>query len=103
LIAGGYDKHIPYDDFGPIVNQTVKVLVLTGQTAPLIKEAVLKAEGEKPKIIEEEDFKTAVLKAAAEASDGDVVILSPASASFGRFKNFEERGNYFKNIVMNIN
>ena len=102
LIAGGYDKHIPYEDFGPVVNQTVKVLSLTGQTAPLIKEAVLKSEGEKPKIIEEEDFKTAVLKAAAEAVDGDIVILSPASASFGRFKNFEERGNYFKNIVIDI-
>jgi UDP-N-acetylmuramoylalanine-D-glutamate ligase len=59
-----------------VINSTVKVLVLTGQTAPLIKEAVLKAEGERPKIIEEEDFKTAVLKAAAEAKDGDVVILS---------------------------
>lgn len=102
IIAGGYDKHIPYEDFGPVINSTVKVLVLTGQTAPLIKEAVLKAEGERPKIIEEEDFKTAVLKAAAEAKDGDVVILSPASASFDRFKNFEERGNYFKQIVAEL-
>jgi UDP-N-acetylmuramoylalanine--D-glutamate ligase len=99
LIAGGYDKHIPYDVLGPVINEKVKVLVLNGATAPKIKEAVLNAGGEKPLIIENGDFKGAVLQAASMAADGDVVILSPASAAFDQFKNFEERGTCFKKII----
>ncbi len=102
LIAGGYDKHIPYDDLGPAINRKVKILVLNGATAPKIKEAVLKAPGEKPLIIESGDFRSAVLQAAAAAKEGDVVLLSPASAAFDQFKNFEERGNYFKKIIKDL-
>ncbi|MBO4330482.1 MAG: UDP-N-acetylmuramoyl-L-alanine--D-glutamate ligase [Oscillospiraceae bacterium] len=102
LIAGGYDKHIPYDVLGPVINEKVKTLVLTGQTAPKIKEAVLAAAGEKPRIIETDDFRQAVLAAAASAEAGDAVLLSPASASFDKFKNFEERGNYFKKTVSEL-
>ncbi|MBP5165949.1 MAG: UDP-N-acetylmuramoyl-L-alanine--D-glutamate ligase [Oscillospiraceae bacterium] len=102
LIAGGYDKHIPYDVLGPVINEKVKTLILTGQTAPKIKEAVLSAGGEKPRIIETDDLGRAVLAAAAEAGEGDTVLLSPASASFDQFKNFEQRGNYFKKIVSEL-
>jgi UDP-N-acetylmuramoylalanine--D-glutamate ligase len=102
LIAGGYDKHIPYDVLGPVINEKVKTLILTGQTAPKIKEAVLAAPGEKPEIVETEDLQSAVLAAAAGAEAGDTVILSPASASFDRFRNFEERGNCFKKIVSEL-
>ena len=102
LIAGGYDKHIPYDALGPEITRAVKVLILVGATAPKIKQAVLDAPdyrtGE-PVILERETLGEAVNTAYDMAKSGDVVILSPASASFDQFKNFEERGNAFKQFV----
>ena len=50
----------------------------------------------------EDDFRQAVLKASSLAGEGDIVLLSPACASFDHFKNFEERGNLFKKIVMEL-
>ena len=102
LIAGGYDKHIPYDELGKLIAARVKTLVLCGTTAPKIREAVLAAPGPKPEIIEEGDFRAAVLAAARVARPGDTVLLSPASASFDLFKNFEERGERFKEIVRGL-
>ena len=102
LVAGGYDKHIPYAPLGEEIPGKVKTLVLTGPTGPKIKEALLAAGGETPKIIEKADFREAVLAAAAEAVPGDTVLLSPASASFDAFRNFEERGNTFKQIVREL-
>ncbi len=102
LIAGGYDKHIPYEVLGPEICEHVKFLVLTGATGEKIKDAVLQAEGEKPQIVQIEAFSDAVKTAAAAAKPGDTVLLSPASASFDRFKNFMERGNYFKELVQKL-
>ena len=102
LIAGGYDKHIPFAPLGEEIPGHVKTLVLTGPTGPKIKEAVLAAGGETPRIIEKQDFREAVLAAASEAGTGDTVLLSPASASFDAFKNFEERGETFKQIVREL-
>lgn len=99
LIAGGYDKHIPYDDLGPLIGETVRVLVLCGATAEKIRAAVLAAPGPQPEIIKTEDLSSAVLAAAGAAREGEIVLLSPASASFDQFKNFEERGDRFKEIV----
>lgn len=102
LIAGGYDKNIPYDELGPEIVAHVKGLVLTGCTAEKIKQATLSApeyEQGKPEIIEAGNFKDAVLAAHHAAQPGDVVILSPASASFDQFKNFAQRGDTFKAIV----
>ena len=99
LIAGGYDKHIPYDVLGEPICQHVKVLIVTGATAPKIRDCVLAVEGEHPPILEVENLETAVREAAAQAQEGDVVIMSPASASFDRFKNFMERGKLFKSLV----
>ena len=99
LIAGGYDKHIPYAPLGEEIPGRVRALILTGPTGPKIKEAVLAAGGETPLILEEADFRQAVLAAAKEAGPGETVLLSPASASFDAFKNFEERGETFKTIV----
>lgn len=102
LIAGGYDKKIPFDDFGTVVNDKVKKLVLCGFTADKIEAAVKNADNynaEALPIYKLTDFKEAVEKARAVAESGDVVILSPACASFDLFKNFEERGNTFKDIV----
>ena len=80
----------------------MKALLLTGDTAEKIKAAVLAAPGYQagaPEVIDCADLKEAVERARALAKPGDVVILSPASASFDRFKNFEERGNVFKELV----
>jgi len=103
LIAGGYDKQIPYDVLGPEICAHVKTLVLTGATAPKIRAAVEAASGaDRPEILEEDDFERAIRTAAARAKPGDTVLLSPASASFDHFKNFMVRGDTFKRIVMKL-
>lgn len=105
LIAGGYDKQIPYDALGPEIVAHVKKLVLTGATASKIKRAVLESPGYRPEeleIAEVDDFYDAIRKAAALAVPGDVVMLSPASASFDRFPNFMVRGDAYKRTVMEL-
>ena len=101
LIAGGKDKGVPFDELGPEIVARVKTLVLTGLTAEKICEVVQNAPGYEgsPEIIIRSDFRAAVLAARDAAGDGDVVILSPACTSFDRFKNFEERGDTFREIV----
>lgn len=105
LIAGGYDKKIPFDALGPEVQEHVKVLVLTGHTAEKIRQAVVSSPGYqegRPEIVMEDDFRQAVLAARDRAQEGDIVILSPACASFDHFKNFAQRGEIFKEIVRGL-
>ncbi len=100
LIAGGYDKKIPFDEFGTVVNEKVKKLVLVGVTSEKIETAVKNADNyNNLPIYRCTEFKEAVEKARSIAEKGDVVILSPACASFDLFKNFEVRGDAFKDIV----
>ena len=102
LIAGGYDKHIPFDVLGPEVTAHVKLLVLCGATAGKIRAAVEAAPDYRPghpEIIEVTPFRAAVEAARDRAVPGDVVTLSPACAAFDQFKNFAERGKVFKEIV----
>ena len=101
LIAGGYDKHIPYDVLGPEICAHVKKLFLGGATGPKIRQAVEGLPG-CPEITDCGDFTSAVHAAAAAAQPGDVVLMSPASAAFDQFKNFMVRGNYFKKLVMEL-
>lgn len=103
LIAGGYDKHIPYDVLGPEICRHVSKLFLCGATAGKIRAAVEQAENpEKPEIVSCGDFETAVRTAAAAANAGDIVLMSPASASFDQFKNFMVRGECFKKIIKEL-
>ena len=105
LIAGGYDKHIPYDVLGPEICKHVKAVFLNGATADQIRAAVENAHDYtpgKPELIDCADFTDAVQKSAAYAQAGDVVLMSPASAAFDQFKNFMERGKYFKKLVMEL-
>ena len=102
LIAGGYDKHIPYDVLGPEICAHVKKLFLCGATAPQIRAAVEACVGEKPEMVDCGKFESAVKAAAAAAESGDVVLMSPASASFDEFKNFMVRGNFFKKLIMEL-
>ena len=102
LIAGGYDKHIPFDVLGPEIVEHVKLLVLCGATAGKIRAAVEQAPGYcpgHPEILEVTPFQRAVEAARDRAQPGDVVTLSPACAAFDQFKNFMERGKTFKAIV----
>ena len=105
VIAGGYDKHIPFDELGNALCLYAKALYLTGDTAEKIRAAVTSsvfyAQSRLP-IHMEEDFREAVLAAANGAEEGDTVLFSPACASFDHFKDFAERGRYFKSIVMEL-
>ena len=102
LIAGGYDKHIPFDVLGPEICAHVKTLVLCGATAAKIRAAVEAAPDEipgQPIILEAHDLPEAVRLAKAAAKPGDIVTLSPACAAFDQFKNFAVRGRAYKDLV----
>lgn len=100
VIAGGYDKHIPFDEYGKEVKDHVKELIVMGNTAKKIKEAAKNAGMNN--IHDCSDMHGAVLKARELAGPGDIVILSPACASFDMFKNFAQRGNVFKEEVNSL-
>ena len=105
VIAGGYDKKIPFDELGDALCQYAKALFLTGDTAEKIRDAVRSSASYDEQALPiryEEDFRDAVLAAASSAGEGDVVLFSPACASFDRFANFAERGEFFKAIVMEL-
>lgn len=98
VIAGGYDKQIPLELLGPLFCEKAKACVLMGDTAPKIKQ-VLASVGYNGTVEEATDMDQAVVKAKALAQSGDIVILSPAAASFDKYKNFMQRGCHFKDIV----
>ncbi len=102
VICGGYDKHLSFEPLADALATHAKAVVLTGATAQKIRVALLEKEefasGKIP-VFEEHLFENAVKRAQALAKDGDAVLLSPACASFDAFKNFEERGEAFRNIV----
>lgn len=104
LIAGGYDKHLSYDEMGEVLAERVKCLVLFGQTSDKIESALedevqRSGRGADIPVFRCASMEEAVKIAYENAVPGDVVLLSPASASFDHYKNFEERGNHFKKIV----
>ena len=105
LIVGGYDKHIPFDVLGPEICAHVKKLFLGGATGPKIAEAVRNCpaydENALP-IVDCGNFEAVVRAAAAAAEDGDVVLMSPASAAFDQFKNFMVRGEFYKKLVREL-
>ena len=105
LICGGYDKHIPYEPMGPAVCQKVKTLVLMGDTGPKIEAAVRKTQDYQegaPEILHAKNMEEAVALARGAAKPGDVVSLSPASASFDMYPGFEARGRHFKELVRGL-
>ena len=105
LIAGGYDKHLDYEPIAKPILDKVKTLILLGQTSGKILNAVKEKQGElgiRIDIFKVDTLEEAVEKAKMEAKPNQVVLFSPASASFDMFKNFEERGNKFKELVKNL-
>ena len=101
LIAGGYDKHIPFEPMVPYILEKVEKLYLCGNTAEKIEDALRASLDYKgaPEIIHCEDIEDAVNKAHKNAKKGDIVTLSPACASFDKYPNFMARGNHFKELV----
>lgn len=103
LIAGGYDKHVPFDEMAEaIVASPIKTLILIGVTAGQIRQAVARAAeraGRGPAVQQQATFAEAVTAAQAAAAPGDIVLLSPACASYDMFPNFEVRGTEFKRMV----
>ena len=104
LLAGGSDKGLDYKEIGEVIAKKVGTLILTGPTAQKIEEATKQALSEEKniEIIHTNNLEESVKVAKEKARSGDIVLLSPASASFDSFKNFEERGNYFKTLVNNL-
>ena len=103
LLAGGYDKHIPFEPMAPYVVDKVKLLLLCGPTAEAI-EAAVKADPNYregcPEIIHTNNLDESIDLAHSRAVAGDIVTLSPACASFDAFPNFAARGRFFKEKVM---
>ena len=105
VIAGGYDKKIPFDPLAEPVNKNVKILILMGVTADKI-EAAVTASPLYPdsglKILRAGSMEEAVQIADKVADEGDIVTLSPACASFDAYPNFEARGLHFKELVRSL-
>lgn len=104
LIAGGHDKHVPFDEMADEVCLRCKALFLCGESAEAIATAVRSSKEytEAFPMFINEDWTENVLAASAYAECGDTVLLSPACSSFDFFKNFAERGNLFRKIVMEL-
>ncbi len=105
LIAGGYDKKIPYEPLAPEILAHVKTLILMGATGPRIEQAVRAEPGfeaSELNILHAENMEQAVALAREAAVPGDVVSMSPASASFDLYPNFEVRGRHYKQIVNSL-
>ena len=105
LIAGGYDKNIPFEPLAEEGYPYIKELILLGATKDLIKEAFDKIKEDKGievPVIKVNTLEDAVLKAKEIAEHGDIVTLSPACASFDMFPNFAVRGDKYKEIVNNL-
>ncbi len=101
LIAGGYDKNIPFEPMMPYLVEKVKTLYLCGDTADKIENCLRNYSGYngEPKITRVKNIAEAVTEAHKAAVSGDIVTLSPACASFDAYPNFVVRGNHFKQLV----
>ena len=104
IIAGGYDKNLPFDEFGEKIVQKAKAAILLGQTAPKIHSSILDSrysmENRRVSRIQIVDSLHEAVKLANKfAKPGDIVLLSPACASYDMFENYEQRGNEFVKLV----
>lgn len=104
LIAGGYDKGSSLEEFAGICVKHTKAVILIGKTAKKIKELILEGNGHKetPSLFTTNTFKEAFQQASSMAKSGEIVLLSPACASYDMFLNYEERGRQFKNMVQTL-
>ena len=103
LLAGGSDKGLDYKEVGEAIARKVRALILTGPTSEKIENATKQdLNGKSIEIYYTSNMQESVNLAKEIAKAGDVVLLSPASASFDLYKNFEDRGHQFKDCVNNL-
>ena len=102
IIAGGYDKDIPFDELGQKIAKHTKAAILTGQTAEKIAEAIKASAKNQTRIELVNSLAEAVQSANRLSESGDVVLLSPACASYDMFDNFQQRGEEFCQLVKQI-
>jgi UDP-N-acetylmuramoylalanine--D-glutamate ligase len=103
LMLGGRDKNLPWGDIAKLICERVDHLVVFGETADMIQKTVSAIGGERGVDIHRaETLKEAVILAANVASAGDVVLLSPGGTSFDEFKDFAERGEFFRKWVLEL-
>lgn len=101
VICGGYDKKVSFLPLAKVLRERAKGVVLTGATADLIEQALAECLQDNPALVvlREADFTDAVRCAASHAGAGEIVLLSPACASFDAFKDYKQRGETFRRIV----
>lgn len=102
LIAGGYNKNSNYEEFVKAFDKKVKKLILIGETRELLRKEAIKYKFNKEDIVTVDSMEEAVKESYKNAIRGDNILLSPASASWDQYKNFEERGNDFKKAVFSL-
>jgi UDP-N-acetylmuramoylalanine--D-glutamate ligase len=106
LLAGGREKHLPLERLAEHILQKVRALVLFGEAAPLIEQAVAEQQAGHPgallELYRSSDLVEAVQTAARIAEPGDVVLLSPACTSFDMYRDFAARGDHFKSLVRGL-
>jgi UDP-N-acetylmuramoylalanine--D-glutamate ligase len=102
IIAGGYDKHIPFDEFGAKIAQKAKAAILIGQTAQTIGKIIQNHPLNKARVVFAKTLEEAVKLANDLAINGDAVLLSPACASYDMFENYEQRGEQFIDLVNKV-
>ena len=102
IIAGGYDKHIPFDEFGAKIAQKAKAAILIGQTASVIGKIIQAHPQNKAQVRFAKTLEEAVKLANGLAVEGDTVLLSPACASYDMFENYEQRGEQFIDLVNKV-
>ena len=110
IIAGGYDKDLPFDELGRVIAEKAKAAVLLGTTAPKIAQAIKKklatevteSTEKKTKVEIVGSLAKAVRLAHSLAVNGDVILLSPACASYDMFDNFQQRGREFVRLVRGL-
>ncbi len=104
LIAGGYDKHVSLHQFAEECVRNTKCVILIGKTAETIQKLIQDIKGEKikPEVYVAATLDESVKKSSEVAESGDIVLLSPACASYGMFTNYEERGRRFKELVAQL-
>ena len=104
LLAGGYDKGTPFEELGQVIQRRAKVALVYGKTAAQLAQAIAQAArdapaGPQPQVVQLLNLDAAVQQAAALAEPGDVVLLSPACASYDQFTHYEARGEHFRQLV----
>ena len=102
IIAGGYDKGLAFDELGAAISAKAKAAVLIGQTADAIIRTIDTQDG-KITVKKASTMARAVETAGELAQKGDVVLLTPACASYDMFRNFQERAEVFCRLVKKLN